>query len=292
MIENILGIDEKKIQSIPLDFFGNGQFFILRQELLDPEISGNKWWKLKYFLTEAYAKKQILLSFGGAFSNHLAALAAACFRLRIPSVGIIRGLHADLSNPTLQKAAAQGMKLLPVERNFYDQKSDLYTWAHQEFPDYYLIPEGGFGEKGRKGVKEMIELQNKKTDFYVCPIGTGTTFLGILDALEPHQKIIGVPVFAKSKQATHEKELFANIPKDKQKQAVYLKGFEMGGFAKKTPHLVQFASQFEKETEIKLDLIYTGKTFLAVQELIHQNFFKEKKEITIIHTGGLQGNSQ
>lgn len=253
---------------------------ILRLDLIHPEISGNKWFKLKYNLQEATSqKKNTILTFGGAFSNHIAATAITCKLAGFKSIGIIRGEETSANNTTLLLAQQNGMGLLFEDRVEYKQKNDCgyLQRLRYMYPDSYIIPEGGDNRLGQKGCEEILteELSNYTTIF--CAHGTGTTYKGIAKSLLPNQTLTAINVL--KYEATTE------IP-----QTTILNNYHFGGYAKHTSELLEFKFWFEETYSVPLDYVYTSKLFFAAFDLIRQNKLDKNQEILIIHSGGLQGN--
>lgn len=250
---------------------------VLRLDLIHPEISGNKWFKLKYNLEEAKRLgKDTILTFGGAFSNHIHATAVACKQAGFKSIGIIRGEKSSSTNYTLQDAADNGMQLEFVSREQYNRKNDssFIQEMQNKFGDFYLVPEGGNNELGSKGCEEILPPDND-FDCILCACGTGTTFRGISNSLKPLQNIIGISVL----KGSGDLNLTNNINSD----------YHFGGYAKHTNELLEFKENFEAQTQIPLDYVYTAKLFFAANDLIKSNKIAGKK-ILLIHSGGLQGN--
>ena len=253
---------------------------ILRLDLLHPEISGNKWFKLKYNLEQAVKEnKNTIITFGGAFSNHIAATSVACKLNGLKCIGIIRGEETSSNNSTLTLAKENGMELLFVDRNEYLQKTDngYLQRLRYMYPEAYIIPEGGDNKLGQKGCEEILtkELADYTTIFGAS--GTGTTYKGISKSLLPHQNLIAINVLK-----------FEAIAEES--QAEILNNYHFGGYAKHTQELLDFIYWFEKTYTIPLDYVYTSKLFFAVFDLLKQNEFHKEQKILIIHTGGLQGN--
>lgn len=256
------------------------QLSMLRLDLIDPEISGNKWFKLKLNLAKARELgKHTILTFGGAFSNHIAATAAACHRLGFQSIGVIRGEASSQSNDTLSKAQELGMQLLFVSREEYKQKEEehyLQTLA-QRFPDAYIIPEGGDNALGQQGCESILGNNTQAFDHIFCAYGTGTTFKGLAKSLQAHQKLYGINVL--------KYEAESGLP-----QSSIINSYHFGGYARHTQELLDFKSWFEHTFGIGLDYMYTAKLCYAVFDLIKQGKLKREDNILIIHSGGLQGN--
>ena len=267
----------------------NIEVYIKREDLIHPFVSGNKFRKLKYNLAEA--KKQnckTLLTFGGAFSNHIAAVAAAGKLEGFQTIGIIRGdelISKINENPTLQFASEYGMQFEFVSREMYRKKSeiDFLNDLKSKFGDFYLIPEGGTNELAVKGCTEILTEEDKKFNFIACAVGTGGTISGIITSSLPNQQILGFPAL-KGDFLQNEIRNFVN---DLNWQLI--KDFEFGGYGKVTEELIDFMNTFYAETQILLDPIYTAKMVFGVRTLIQRGFFKDNSKILIIHTGGIQG---
>jgi len=267
----------------------NIDVYIKREDLIHPFVSGNKFRKLKYNL--AKAKNQnftTLLTFGGAFSNHIAATAAAGNLEGFKTIGIIRGDElADKinDNPTLKFAQENGMIFKFVSRENYRRKNDIDFIAElkMEFRDFYLIPEGGTNELAVKGCAEILTENDKKFDFIACAVGTGGTIAGIIESSMSNQRILGFPAL---KGDFLQNEIRKFVPESNWQ---LLNGFEFGGYGKVTPELIAFMNDFYAETQILLDPIYTAKMVFGVRSLINNGFFPDNSQILLIHTGGIQG---
>lgn len=264
--------------------------FVKRDDLLHPEVSGNKWRKLKYHI-QAYQKGayQGILSFGGAFSNHLAATAAACHELGIKSVGIIRGKHVDIGNPTLSHCMEHGMELRPVSIAEYD-KYARNAIAFPGYESFMKIIEGGEGKLGVKGCSEIKDEIEEDFDTIMVPIGTGTSFIGVLESLEQNQKIIGVSAVKGADIHSYIEEKIVTYELPKSSNWTVIEENYFGGFAKVDKSLLDFKKDFEAKHGIVLDYIYTAKMFYHLFRLIEEAYFKEGSKIICIHTGGIQGN--
>ncbi len=254
---------------------------MLRLDLIDAEISGNKWFKLKLNLAKARDKgKDTILTFGGAFSNHIAATAAACKREGFQSIGLIRGETSSQSNATLSGAKQLGMQLLFVSREEYRQKEEVdYLEAlARRFPNAYIIPEGGDNALGQKGCEEILSKETQGFEHIFCAYGTGTTFKGLAKSIQPHQSLYGINVL--------KYEAISELP-----LSTVLNDYHFGGYARHTQELLDFKSWFEHTFCIGLDYVYTAKVCYAVFDLIKQGKISKEENILIIHSGGLQGNA-
>jgi 1-aminocyclopropane-1-carboxylate deaminase len=262
---------------------------IKREDLIHPFVSGNKFRKLKYNLLQAKAEnKETLLTFGGAYSNHIAAVAYAGMEQGFKTIGVIRGEElADkiAENPTLKFAQECGMQLEFVSREAYRMKTEtvFLDKLKQQFSDFYLIPEGGTNELAIKGCKEILTEEDAQFDYVCCAVGTGGTISGIINSILPHQKVLGFPAL-KGDFLKDEIRIFAQHANWE-----LITDYHFGGYGKVNPELIQFINAFYKETSIPLDPIYTGKMVFGVIDLIQKNFFAENSKILLIHTGGIQG---
>jgi len=269
---------------------------IKREDLLHSEVSGNKFRKLKYNLIKAREDKfDTLLTYGGAFSNHIAATAAAGKLFGFKTIGVIRGdeLGLDLNktlinNPTLQLAHKHDMHFKFVSRADYrlKNKSEFSSKLHNEFGNFYELPEGGTNLLAIKGCEEI--LKPKDTDFdYICvAVGTGGTVAGIINSSKQNQNVLGF-------SALKDNFLINDITMlSKQKNNwKLLTDYHFGGYAKVCKEFIIFINKFKLETGIKLDAVYTGKMMYGLADLIKRKYFDRGSKILIIHTGGLQGNT-
>lgn len=283
----------------PLFELNKVEVYVKRDDLLslDAEFAfcGNKWRKLKYNLIEAKRQQaETLVSFGGAYSNHIAALASAGKIFNFKTIGIIRGEQIFPLNPTLSYAVAQGMVLWPVSRTTYREKGTKGFLSHllPTQKTYYSIPEGGTNQLAIKGAMELAdeitEQNNQNPPDYICACcGTGGTLSGMVIGAPPETTVIGFPVLKGDfMQSMIEKWL----PEDNMANKWQLiNDFHFGGYAKFQPELINFINDFSRKFHIRLDPIYTGKLFYGVFQLIKEGFFKEGSSIVILHSGGLQG---
>jgi 1-aminocyclopropane-1-carboxylate deaminase len=277
----------------PLSTFYNFSSLVevLRLDLIHPLVSGNKWFKLKGYLKEAEEdNKNSLLTFGGAFSNHIVATAAAANMKGFKSIGIIRGEKPSSISQTLQDAAGFGMKLFFVSREFYKQKmlpQEVLDTINVD--ELYIIPEGGYGKKGAEGAEDILTLSATSSYTHIITaVGTGTTLAGLVFAALPHQKIIGIS--ALKNNFSLQPQIEALLSFAKQQQFSLLHEYHFGGYAKYNKELIQFMNNLYAATNVCTDFVYTGKTFYAVFDLMKQGYFSSTDKILIIHTGGLQGN--
>jgi 1-aminocyclopropane-1-carboxylate deaminase/D-cysteine desulfhydrase-like pyridoxal-dependent ACC family enzyme len=284
------------LQKINSEFMTSNDihFYVYRLDLNHQHISGNKSYKLYYNLLESTKQdKTTLLTFGGAFSNHIAATAAAGKEHGFKTIGIIRGESHPGLNPTLRFASECGMELHFVTRRLYQNKKELYHYVNETFSEqnYYLIPEGGSNELGIIGCKEITKNIPIDFDIICCPCGTGATMAGLTLSLKEHQKAIGFQILKGENYIKTEVGNYLEKFKSNQKNWNINEDFHFGGYAKLKPELLQFIQQFEKEHSIPLDYIYTGKMMFGIYELIKNGAFKKGQTIIAVHTGGLQGNA-
>lgn len=277
------------IQEVSLNFATDIRLFIKREDLIHPFVSGNKFRKLKYNLKEAQAQQyDTLLTFGGAYSNHIAAVAAAGKLYGFQTIGVIRGeelLDKVGSNPTLQFAVNQGMHLEFVSREAYREKTSetFRTQLKQRFGRLYIIPEGGTNTLAVKGCSEIITTATSDFEVICCAVGTGGTIAGISNGAFPHQRVLGFP-------ALKGNFLSAEIQKYTPKENWQLiHNYHFGGYGKVSNELIRFINDFKEQTAIPLDPIYTGKMLYGIVDLIKNGYFAKQNRILAIHSGGLQG---
>ncbi len=263
------------------------------ENLNHPLISGNKWWKLKYNLEQAKRDEQkTLLTFGGAFSNHIFATAAAASEMGFESIGIIRGEEILPLNRVLKFAKTQGMKLEFISREAYRKKNEnaFIEYLREKYGRFFLIPEGGTNALAVKGCAEFAREKLSSVEFdYLClPVGTGGTMAGIICGLEGNKEIIGFQVL---KGAEFLMEEINSLAKDFSGRIFSNWNLEMdyhfGGYAKRTKELDDFITKIDRQHNIKLDPIYTGKMVAGVFDLINRNRFSKGTTILLVHTGGL-----
>jgi len=280
---------DKVLSSMDEILHSDYKLVIRREDLIHPFISGNKFRKLKYNLLEAKRlQKNTLLTFGGAFSNHIAALAYAGKENGFKTIGIIRGeeLAAKIaSNPTLKFAQSFGMQFLFVSRTDYKLKtsSKFIETLKAKFGDFYLIPEGGTNALAVKGCEEILSSNDDEYDYICCCVGTGGTISGLINASKAHQKILGFPAL-KGDFLQQDIRKFANKTNWK-----LITDYHFGGYGKINTELVSFINKFKSDYNIPLDPIYTGKMMFGIFDLMEKGFFLKHSKILIIHTGGLQG---
>ncbi|MFK7900287.1 MAG: 1-aminocyclopropane-1-carboxylate deaminase/D-cysteine desulfhydrase [Cyclobacteriaceae bacterium] len=284
-------IENTPLQEISLSLFQEKgvQVWVKRDDLTGKDIQGNKWRKLKYNLVEAKnQQKATLLTFGGAYSNHIHAVAGAGALFGFKTIGIIRGEEHLPLNKTLAYAQSRDMELHYLNRTKYREKNqvDFLKKICQQFDNPYIIPEGGTNEFALAGCTEMVEEIEIDFDYLCLPCGTAGTLAGAILGLKEHQKAIGFSVL-KGKDFL-EQEVEQLIGKKYTNWEINW-NYHFGGYAKKKPELLDFMQHFHEQTEILLEPIYTGKLFFGVLDLIKKGYFEEGSKIVLVHTGGLQG---
>ncbi|MCM5664233.1 1-aminocyclopropane-1-carboxylate deaminase/D-cysteine desulfhydrase [Galbibacter mesophilus] len=269
----------------------NIRLFVKREDLIHPFVSGNKFRKLKFNIAEAKKlQKKTLLTFGGAFSNHIAATAYAGFENGLKTIGVIRGEElADkwMENPTLSFAEKHGMQFYFETRANYRQK---HTGAYLEklkdrFGDFFLVPEGGTNKLAVRGCEEILDFNEYHFDYVCTAVGTGGTISGLINCSQPRQQVLGFPAL-KGDFLPAEIRKFASNDNWK-----LIMDYHFGGYAKVNLELIEFINEFKEKTNIPLDPIYTGKMMFGILDLIKNGYFKKGSQILAIHTGGLQGIS-
>ncbi|WP_317047878.1 1-aminocyclopropane-1-carboxylate deaminase/D-cysteine desulfhydrase [Cognataquiflexum aquatile] len=265
---------------------------IKRLDQVHDLVSGNKFYKLKYNLEEAQKSGfSTVLTFGGAFSNHIHATAAAARIEGFKPIGIIRGEETFPLNPTLSFAKAQGMQLDFISREDYRKKTDasFIGKLKEKFGDFYLIPEGGTNAFAVKGTKEILGKEDAEFTHIGCSIGTGGTFAGLAESIKPHQNLLG---FSSLKGDFIHSEINHLLEKNHinplGKYSIFDR-YHFGGYGKSGPELLEFIQWFYAQTRIPLDPIYTGKMMFGIIDLIRKDFFEKGSHILAIHSGGLQG---
>ena len=286
-----IALNQVKNQIIPLEAFSISNFnlVIKREDQLHPDISGNKFRKLKYNIFEAKRlKKSTLLTFGGAYSNHIAAVAATGKEYGFKTIGIIRGeelIDKVADNPTLSFAKKCGMLFYFISREEYRKKDDLIFFENLKsiYGDFYLLPEGGTNDLAVNGCAEILTKKDTSFDYVCSPVGTGGTIAGLIKSSNPLQTVLGFSALKGTFQASDIKKF------TKKTNYRILDDYCLGGYAKVTTELIEFMNDFKNKTTVSLDPIYTGKMIFGIFDLINKGYFKENSTILAIHTGGLQG---
>lgn len=276
-----------KIPILRIPYSSRVELYIKREDLTHPEISGNKYWKLFYNIRK-YRERQVaeplLVTFGGAFSNHIAATAAVGREMGMKTLGIIRGdelINKWQTNPTLAKAFEDGMSFEFVTREAYRDKQKLSEIFQENFPDALIIPEGGSSSLAVEGVQFMLDERTKEFDYLCTAVGTGGTLAGLSKFAEAHQTALG---FKAVNDDTEPR--IANWSGRNNFQVFDASG---RGYGKVTDELISFINDFSQRFGVQLDPCYTGKMMKMLTEKIDESFFPEGAKILAFHTGGLQG---
>ncbi|QNJ97951.1 1-aminocyclopropane-1-carboxylate deaminase/D-cysteine desulfhydrase [Constantimarinum furrinae] len=262
---------------------------IKREDQIHPFISGNKFRKLKYVIKDAVLSgKDALLTYGGAYSNHITAVAEAGRHCHFKTIGVIRGEEVEArieGNPTLRYALSCGMTLKFVSRAQYKNKhsTNALKALKEEFGEFYEIPEGGTNHLAVKGCEEILLAEDSDYDHICVSVGTGGTLAGIVNASKPYQKVIGFSALKGDFLTSEVKKYTAK------NNFEITDSFSFGGYAKIDRELIRFINNFKTKTKIQLDPIYTGKMMFGIFELFKQGYFEENSRILAIHTGGIQG---
>jgi len=276
------------IQAIPS--FGLFQKVdLLRLDLLHPIVSGNKFYKLRHYIEFALANGvSTVASFGGPYSNHIVALAYTAKEAGLKSIGYIRTNADEPMTPSLKEAKAYGMELVYSGRTDFQSKKEAILQSSESNTDCYFIDEGGYGIVGAKGAATILTENNTtQYDYIICAVGTGTMLAGIINAAEPNQKIIGIPVL--KNEGSIESEINALL-EDKNRPYTLLHQFHQGGYAKTNPMMLDFMNRLWDAEKIPTDIVYTSKLLFGMAQLIKENYFEKNATILVIHSGGLQGN--
>ena len=279
---------EHKIPIVEIPIESKVRLFIKREDLTHPEISGNKYWKM-FYNVKKYLEKEVserkIITFGGAFSNHIAAAAALGNEFGIKTLGVIRGNELEDSwqeNPTLFSAHQNGMSFRFVTRETYRYKERLMAELQEEFPESLVVPEGGTNENAVEGIQYMLTDETKDFDYICSAVGTGGTVSGLSKFAQPHQKIIGF-------KAVKDNSLENRIKNLSKKDNFILIDASDGGFGKITDENVRFINEFYQYFGIVLEPVYTGKMLRKIFEMIEDDYFPANSKILAFHTGGLQG---
>ena len=276
-------------QRIDIDIPYPVELYIKREDLLHPYISGNKFRKLKYNVEHALRNEaKLLITFGGAFSNHILATAAAGKEYGIATVGLIRGEEWKdklFENPTLSLAKEFGMEFEFLSRTAYalKEEKDYLEDVKKRFIGGYILPEGGTNALAIKGCEEILGPMDGDFDYVCCAVGTGGTIAGIINSSEENQKIVGFSAL----KGNFLSDVICNFVT--KKNWTMNSEYHFGGYGKVTDELISFLNNFYKSTSIPLDPIYTGKMMFGVLDMIQKRKFPDNSKILLIHTGGLQG---
>jgi 1-aminocyclopropane-1-carboxylate deaminase len=280
-------VTEKIALGAKLD--GEQALFIKREDEIHRFVSGNKFRKLKYNILKAQEDSfDGLLTFGGAYSNHIAAVAYAGQQCGLKTIGIIRGdeLEGQITkNPTLLFAKDHGMQLQFISRNMYRKKNepDFIKNLQRQFGEYYVLPEGGTNGLAVKGCEEILTDAEKEYDYICTTVGTGGTMAGLINASLPHQTVVGFSAL----KGVFQREVLEKFALGTN---FYLTdAYCFGGYAKIDSELIRFINEFKEHTGIPLDPVYTSKMMFGIMDLLKKGYFRENSRILAIHTGGLQG---
>lgn len=291
----LFDISKADIEALHDDLFIKKQVTVsvLRLDKIHPVVSGNKLFKLHYFLLEAIeSRHKTILTFGGAYSNHLAATAHACNLLQLKSIGIVRGEKPAQLSHTLQQCMQNGMQLKFISRQQYAQKDTaaFISGLKAEFGESIIVPEGGYHALGARGAALIMDLVKDHNYTHICTAsGTATTLAGILLAAKPTQIVLSFPVLkGLTDNKIRIKELTGNC--DEFKNWLILDSYHFGGYAKKTDGLINFMNDCWQHYKLPLDFVYTAKMLFGVLDAIKNDKFEKGSRILCIHTGGLQGN--
>ena len=276
------------IQSI-LSLSTSQKVDLLRLDVLHPIVSGNKFYKLRFYIADATNNGfSTVASFGGPYSNHIVALAFTAKEAGLKSIGYIRTNADEPITPSMAEAKGYGMELVYLGRTDFQTKKATILESNNNNSAIYFIDEGGYGVIGAKGAATILtEQDTAQYDYIVCAVGTGTMLAGIVHAALPHQKVIGIPVL--KNEGSIEAEINALLI-DKNRPYTLLHQFHQGGYAKTNPMMIDFMNRLWDTEKIPTDIVYTSKLLFGVEQLIQENYFETDASILVIHSGGLQGN--
>ncbi len=266
---------------------------IKRDDLIHSEISGNKWRKLKYNIDAARKEgHHTLLTFGGAFSNHVLAVASSGKEFKLKTIGVIRGEVNYSDNPTLSHCKAMGMKLHFVSREQYKFKNEaaFIDELKSKFGEFFIIPEGGTNCLAMKGCQELAESIEIPFDIFCCSVGTGGTLSGILSSKLPIKNAIGFSALKGDFLKREVQDILKRCNQEVSSNWDINTHYHFGGYAKFDDSLVGFINKFYTSYGIPLDPIYTGKMLFGIFDLINKDYFQTGTTILALHSGGLQGN--
>lgn len=264
----------------------NIELSILRLDKIHPIISGNKLFKLHGHIQRLQQQSyQGAASFGGAYSNHLAALAYACNVLHIDSIGIIRGEQPTTLSPTLLDCIRYGMQLKFVSRSDYAQQDNIKA----KYPNHYWIDMGGYGTDGTTGFKWLLNRFNSAAySHIITAVGSGTTVAALQTHCTPQQQIIGISSMKQNHSLQN--SINALLPDSLKNRYQLFHDYHFGGFAKTTTELIEFIQTIYRSYQLPTDIVYTSKMIYGTLHLIRNNHFRAGDKILMIHGGGLQGN--
>ncbi len=260
---------------------------VLRTDKIHPVISGNKWFKLRFYIEDALNNgKTTLVTKGGAWSNHIVATAAACKHYNLKSIGIIRGEKPDNMSATLLEAMSYGMELIYISRkDFADNK--IAQWINH--PENYFVDYGGYGKPGADGASTMLDHCSKAEYSHIlCAVGSGTMLAGLINAASPQTTVTGISSMKNNHSLENE---VRQLLKNEETAINLVHDYHFGGFAKHNTGLTNFMNSFYRLTNIPTDIVYTGKLLFAIIDLAQKDYFPSGSKLLAIHSGGLQGNA-
>lgn len=265
----------------------NIQLSVLRLDKIHPLISGNKWFKLRFYLDDAKKlNKKTIVTYGGAWSNHILATAAAAKKNDLQSIGIIRGERPAVFSSTLLQSQESGMKLIFISRDKYKEN---FIPNEIEDENNYIIAEGGMGEKGVDGASTILDHCRREEFTHICcAIGTGTMMSGLINAALPSNHVIGISVL-KNNPGTE--KVIQSFIRNNQSAYNIIHDYHFGGYAKYNSGLLDFMNSYYSQTNIPTDFVYTGKLFYALHDMVSNDYFPEGSKLLAIHSGGIQGNN-
>jgi len=277
------------IQSI-LSYSQSQKVDLLRLDSLHPIVSGNKFYKIRFYIAAAIENGvSKVASFGGPYSNHIVALAFTAKEAGLKSIGYIRTNADEPTTPSLAEAKHYGMELVYLGRTDFQSKKASILETSDAKSDTYFIDEGGYGTIGAKGAATIFtENDTAHYDYIICAVGTGTMLAGCINAASPNQKIIGIPVL--KNEGSIESEINALLLDKNDQPYTLLHQFHQGGYAKTNPAMIDFMNRLWDTEKIPTDIVYTSKLLFGVEQLIQENYFEKEASILVIHSGGLQGN--
>lgn len=262
---------------------------ILRLDRVHPIISGNKWFKLKYYIAGSIRQsKHTIATFGGAYSNHIVATACVGQENGLQTIGFIRGEAGGQPSHTLQQARSYGMKIVFVDRQQYREKERIVQAYHQ--PGWLWIPEGGYGQEGVKGTAEILKITDTSMYSHIaCAVGTGTMMAGLIRQAMGHQEVIGISVLKGNLDAAMQLKALLSV-EEQQKKYTINHDYHFGGYAKHPEALLSFMRQTWQEEKLATDIVYTSKLLYGIKDMLQQQQFPPGSRLLLIHSGGLQGN--
>lgn len=291
--QNEIDLSKAILQKIKFPEDVSANVFIKRLDLIHPHINGNKWFKLKYNIQFAKENNyKTILTFGGAYSNHIYATSAAGNKFNFETIGIIRGEEHLPLNPTLSFAVSNGMQLVYISRSDYRKKNlpEFSEWIKKKFGDVFVVPEGGSNLLAIKGASEIPSLIEIDYDYLVTACGTAGTISGLICGSDERKRILGISVLRGADFLNLNVEKFTREFSGKAFSNWMMNhNYHFGGYAKINRELILFIKQIEELNDIILDPIYTGKMLFAVYDLAKRNYFDSTTNIVCLHTGGQQG---